>query len=207
LKKPPPPHIVESLIIDLSHENAPDYPDTVARVATPAAIASPVDRMSKRRPPSRSADPAEPSFSILESPLYWVVRIDHRHVHELNAVLKRIGMDVPRWRVLMILTEFEPASVSLIAEHGVIKLFTMTKTVKRLEREGLVKTRQRASDARVTEVVLTEKGREAVTRVRAQASRIFHQAFDGIDATEMKYLNKVLKRISRNLDRTPGRAR
>ena len=116
-------------------------------------------------------------------------------------------MDVPRWRVLMILTEFEPASVSLIAEHGVIKLFTMTKTVKRLEREGLVKTRQRQSDARVTEVVLTEKGRRAVRCVRAQASRIFHQAFDGINATEMKYLNKVLQRISRNLDRTPGRAR
>ena len=152
----------------------------------------------------RSADPADPSFSILESPLYWLVRIDHRYAHQLNAVLKRIGMDVPRWRVLMVLTEFEPASVSLIAEHGVIKLFTMTKTVKRLEQEGLVKTRQKVSDGRVTEVVLTKKGREAVTRVRAQASRIFHQAFEGIDSAEMKSLHEILQRISRNLDRTPG---
>ena len=58
-------------------------------------------------------------------------------------------------------------------------------------------------DARVTEVVLTKKGREAVTHIRAHASRLFHQAFDGIDAAEVKSLKKILQRISQNLDRTP----
>lgn len=158
--------------------------------------------MTSKRATLRAADPADPSFSMLESPFYWLVRVTHRYSHSMDAILKRIGMDVPRWRVLMILTELEPASVSVLAEHGVIKLFTMTKTVQRLETEGLVKTRQRSSDARVTEVVLTEKGRDAVTRVRAQAGRIFRQAFDGVDADEMKALKHLLQRVSNNLDRS-----
>ena len=72
---------------------------------------------------------------------------------------------------------------------------------------GLAAREKSQVDGRRQIVRLTEEGRRAVKRVRAQASRIFHQAFDGINATEMKYLNKVLQRISRNLDRTSGRAR
>jgi DNA-binding MarR family transcriptional regulator len=158
--------------------------------------------MTRNRGGATAADPAEPNFSMLESPFYWLVRVTHRYSHDMDGMLKRIGMDVPRWRVLMILTELEPASVSLLAEHGAIKLFTMTKTVQRLELEGMVTTRPRATDARVTEVTLTEKGRDAVARVRAQASRVFHQAFDGIDSADMKKLNQTLQQISRNLDRS-----
>jgi MarR family transcriptional regulator, organic hydroperoxide resistance regulator len=156
---------------------------------------------SKRNATMRAADPADSSFSMLESPFYWLVRVTHLYSHNMDAILKRISMDVPRWRVLMILTELEPASVSVLAEHGVIKLFTMTKTVQRLEAEGLVKTRQKATDARVTEVVLTEKGRDAVTRVRAQASRIFRQAFENVDEADLKNLKQILRKISHNLDR------
>lgn len=135
------------------------------------------------------------------SPFYWLVRVVHRYSQDLDAALKRIGMDVPRWRVLMTLTECEPASISQLAEHGVIKLSTMTKTVQRLEADGLVETSARATDGRVTEVKLTARGRESLASVRSQASRIYHQALEGVDDVSLDEFLALLRRMFDNLHR------
>jgi hypothetical protein len=65
----------------------------------------------------RRADPVDPDFKIASSPFYWLARVDGRYTLAMDAVLKRIGMDVPRWRILMLLTEHSPASVSELSEH------------------------------------------------------------------------------------------
>lgn len=149
------------------------------------------------------ADPASDSFRYEESPFYWLARVVGRYHRDMDVMLKRIGMDVPRWRVLMTLVERSPASVSELAEIGVTQLSTMTKTVQRLEAEGLVETRRREGDGRVTEVVLTGAGRAAVERVRRQASRVFHQAFDLLTDEELGRLNGMLRAIFRNLENIP----
>lgn len=146
------------------------------------------------------ADPKHGSFAMAEWPFYWIARISRRYTHEMEIVLKRIGMDVARWRVLMILNELEPASVSDIAEHAVIKLSTMTKTIGRLQADGLVSTSPRASDARVTEVRLTDQGRDALLLVREQASRVFRKAFAEFDEDQISELNATLQRIFARLD-------
>lgn len=121
----------------------------------------------------------------------------------LDHALKRIGMDVARWRVLMILNEFGPSSVSTLADHAVIKLPTMTKTVLRMEAEGLVATGHDPFDRRVTIVSATAKGSEATTAVRQQASRLFHTAFDGIAPEEANLIVATLRRIFANLAKEP----
>jgi MarR family transcriptional regulator, organic hydroperoxide resistance regulator len=108
-----------------------------------------------------------------------------------------------RWRVLMILNEMNPASVSELADHAVIKLSTMTKTVIRMQADGLVITSSRKSDARVTEVSLTDAGRHAIGSVRRQASRVFLKAFHDFDAAEINRLNETLKRVFANLEDFP----
>ena len=117
----------------------------------------------------------------------------------MEAVLKRIGMDVPRWRVLLILNEIGAASVSEIAAHAVSKLPTMTKTVQRLEKDGLVRTNSRQTDARVTEVALTTRGRQIVARVRPKGSLVFEQAFRDIDDESVARLVALLEQIFANL--------
>jgi DNA-binding MarR family transcriptional regulator len=158
---------------------------------------------ARKTPALKAADPADPAFTMAHSPIYWTARVIQRYTRDMDAVLKRIGMDVPRWRVLMILVEINPASVTQLAEHGVMKLSTMTKTVQRLETDGFVATRPRKTDARVTEVTLTAKGRKVVGIVRAQASRIFHQAFEGSNDRDVERLNTLLQRIFTNLDSVP----
>ncbi|MDR3512011.1 MAG: MarR family transcriptional regulator [Caulobacteraceae bacterium] len=151
----------------------------------------------------RQADPADPVFELNHSPFFWITRVSGRYLMDLEAVFRRIGMDVPRWRVLMILHEHNPASVSTIAELAVIKLSTMTRIVQRMQADGLVTCAPRPTDARVTEVHLTEAGAEGVERVRSQASRIFHQAFQDVSEAEILILLDILQRLFNNLEAPP----
>jgi len=167
--------------------------------------------MTKRAPlpanpanPVRAqADPADPLFELARSPFFWLSRVSGRYVLDMEAVLRRVGMDVPHWRVLMILHENDPASVSTLADLAVIKLSTMTRIVQRMQAEGLVACNPRASDARVTEVRLTPAGAAAVEQVRDPASRIFHQAFDDISDPELIVFIGVLRRLFDNLESPP----
>lgn len=152
----------------------------------------------------RRADPVDELFALDNSPFYWISRVSGRYVLDMGAALRKVGMDVPRWRVLMILHETNPASISTIAERAVIKLSTVTRIVQRMQVEGLVTCSPRASDARVTEVSLTPAGAEAVEKVRSPASRIFHRAFDSLSDEEITVFIRLLHRLFDNLE-TPRR--
>ena len=150
-----------------------------------------------------SPDPLDQNFGMTSWPFYWITRAGRCYSHALDLSLKRMGMDTARWRVLMILTEISPASISELSDHGVSKLSTMTKTVQRMEVQGLVETRSRESDARVTEVMLTDAGNQTVSEVRVHASRLYHKAFDGISMADLRQLNEIMSRIYGNLEQLP----
>ncbi len=149
------------------------------------------------------SDPASPGFRIGDYPFYLVNRIAGRYAIDMSDALKAIGMDLPTWRALMILHERSPRSVSEIAVQAVIRLSTMTRVVRRLERSGLVHLATRSSDARVTEVVITPRGLEAVRRVREVAGRVYHRAFADFSERDIEALNGLLVRVMRNLSLSP----
>lgn len=151
----------------------------------------------------RTADPADPRFRMTHSPFYWIAKVGGRYALDMDVVLKRIGMDIARWRILMTLTELQPASVSQLADHAVARLSTIAKTVQRLEQAGYVRTATRSTDGRVTEVFLTAAGDDVVARIRGQASRVFLQAFDGVEPAKVGELITVLETVFRRLEPTP----
>ena len=136
-------------------------------------------------------------------PLYWVTRVGRLYAMELEKGLKIIGMDLAGWRVLMILDELETASISALADHAVIKLPTMTKTVSRMENEGLVTTFENPEDRRVTLVRATSEGKRRTHLVRKQASQTALTAFKGVNDEEADILNTVLRKVFANLSNDP----
>ncbi|GBQ99741.1 MarR family transcriptional regulator [Acetobacter nitrogenifigens DSM 23921 = NBRC 105050] len=117
----------------------------------------------------------------------------------MDAHLKPIGMDVPRWRVINILSEHESAPISLIADLAVTRVSTMTKLVYRMQAEGLTTTSVSPTDGRVTIVSLTDEGRAALEKVRAKAGLIFQRAFHDIPDSEIESLMKMVKKIYDNI--------
>jgi len=147
----------------------------------------------------RQANPTNPAFTPETSPFFHLSRLTGLYHLRMDAHLKPIGMDVPRWRVLNILYEHECAPISTIADLAVIRMPTMTKLIYRMEGEGLVSTRVSAKDGRVTEVSLTEKGHAGVDQVRVKAGLIFERAFHDIEDGEIEAFMKIMKKIYDNI--------
>jgi DNA-binding MarR family transcriptional regulator len=145
------------------------------------------------------ADPLFSKFRLDDYPFYLVSRASDQYVRRMERVLKEIGMDVPSWRTLMLLNEKSPRSVSELANLAVIKVPTMVKALRRMQTAKLVGIAQSRSDARVTEVHITDKGLEGVGRIRRVASRIYNQAFLHFTPSEIQTLNGTLVRILNNL--------
>ncbi|QHM91853.2 MarR family winged helix-turn-helix transcriptional regulator [Acetobacter pasteurianus] len=147
----------------------------------------------------RQADPKDQLFSSDASPFFHLTRLVSLYQIRMDAHLKPIGMDIPRWRVLAILHEHEYAPIGRIADLAVIRISTMTKLIYRMENEDLISTSVSEHDARVTDVRLTEKGMQVFTEVRAIASLIFGRAFHNFDDHEIRTLINTCSKIYQNI--------
>jgi DNA-binding MarR family transcriptional regulator len=134
-------------------------------------------------------------------PFYWISRVDQRYVQVLEKRLKPMGIDAPRWRVLMSLREDTYLSVSEIAEFSAMRLNTTTKVVQRLIADGLVTTRVRPTDARATEVTLTAEGERMGALALVEVRDIFELAFRSVTDKEMEALNTILEKVFTQLKR------
>ncbi|MCA0043938.1 MarR family winged helix-turn-helix transcriptional regulator [Celeribacter litoreus] len=132
-------------------------------------------------------------------PYFWINRANSFYTRALEKRLKPMGVDAPRWRVLITLYQQDYMSVSEIAEFSTVKLNTATKIVQRMIAEGLVKTRVRPTDGRVTEVCLTEQGDALRAKALVEVSRIRDESFYNISPAELETLNGILRKVSADL--------
>ena len=144
-------------------------------------------------------NPASEDFHKEEFPFYWLARVYGRYAMAMEKLLKRIDLDIPRWRVLNILFENDDSSISEISEHAVAKLSTITKIVYRMKDDGLVETSQSTQDGRVTQVSLTVAGRQAFFDMHELTEELFQKSFQGLTEAQLRKLNQVLANIFANL--------
>jgi len=144
-------------------------------------------------------NPASEDFKKEEFPFYWLARLNGRYSMAMEKVLKKIDLDIPRWRILLTLKGQEALSVSEISVHAIAKLSTVTKIVYRMKADGLVDTNTCSNDGRVTQVSLTDAGREAVEKAQAATSAIFNVSFKGLTDAQIAKFNSTLEKIFDNL--------
>ena len=157
------------------------------------------------RPPSARdlADPASPAYVVEESPFFLLNRATATYAMQMSRAMRRVGADIPSWRVLVLAEQRGPISVSALADLAVIRLSTVTKVVQRLARAGLIRVRRSRKDRRVTEVLISARGRAAARAVREAASGIFRRAFAGTGDAELRELNRLLRRLVDNMETGP----
>ncbi|MGB1090871.1 MAG: MarR family winged helix-turn-helix transcriptional regulator [Oceanobacter sp.] len=153
----------------------------------------------RRTPRSQRFNPASDDFHKEDFPFYWLARVHGRYTLAMEKELKKINLDPARWRILFILKEEGISSITEIAEHAVAKLPTVTKTVYRMKEEGLVDTRQKDGNGRITEVMITEKGLEAIQSMKEVTQSLFRQSFKGMSEAQIQRLNKLLEQLFHNL--------
>jgi MarR family transcriptional regulator, organic hydroperoxide resistance regulator len=154
---------------------------------------------STRTARSQRNNPASDEYHKEDFPFYWLAMVNGRYSRAMEKTLKKVNLDIPRWRILIILKDEGSSSISEIATHAIAKLPTVTKTVYRMKAEGLVDTNVRSDDGRVTDVSITETGLETIRRIRGATNELFKQSFKGLTPAQLTRLNKLLEVIYHNL--------
>ena len=144
-------------------------------------------------------DPGTPAFQVASYPFYLINRLASRYNAVIEAALRDIGLDIPSWRVLMILGEENPRGVREIAEAAVIPLSTMTRIVQRMAAANLVGSAPSLRDARVTEVSLTADGEAKLAEARQATSPTYHKVIRNLSAKDFAQLIDLLDLLYTNL--------
>lgn len=148
----------------------------------------------------RYGDPGSEEFRVDAYAFYLLNRAVSRYNVVIEAELRRIGLEIPTWRVLMVLGQEQPQPIARIARSAVINISTMMRIVERMERRGLIASTPSESDARVTDLSLTPHGREKLAEARLATAPIFQKLIRGFSARDYARLLEMLNRLHDNLD-------
>jgi DNA-binding MarR family transcriptional regulator len=108
----------------------------------------------------RAEGPAAPrdEFDLEHHIFYWLTEIIGRRNRLLAPALKPFGLRVPEWRVLASLYSRHKASFKVLAELASFDQTTLSRTIDRMVKDGLVTRLSDVDDMRVTRLALTAKG-------------------------------------------------
>jgi DNA-binding MarR family transcriptional regulator len=132
-----------------------------------------------------------------------MAHVDFRYNVEMEAALGRHKFSRPKWRVLASLTMRDNLSIGEMAEITLFKLSTLSRMAERLEREGLVTRQPRESDNRVTEVLITDLGRQAFQEILAVSHRQYARATKGLSLEEVEQMCVTMQKMLHNLQKSP----
>lgn len=106
--------------------------------------------------------------------------------------------------VLMILSAKDGISQKELAEFLRIKPPTVTTTVQRLEKNGIVVRKQDEKDQRVSRTFLTEKGRSIIGGAKGRIREMEAMIFDGFSETELCLMRRFFIQMIRNMETISG---
>ena len=147
----------------------------------------------------RFGDPGSEDFRVDVYPFYLLNRAVSRYNVVIEAQLRAIEIDIPSWRVIMILGERSPLPVAQIAKLAVINISTLVRLVERMSKAGLVSSSPCPDDGRVTQLSLTELGRLKLVEARKITAPLYRKLIKGFSASEFAKLLEMLNRLHDNL--------
>jgi DNA-binding MarR family transcriptional regulator len=157
----------------------------------------------KKLPYQEICHPAHPEFRLGISPFYLMAHADFDYHEDMSTVLAKHGVDRSIYRIMTVLREQQPANIGLLAERSLMKRNTASRVIERMVERGLVSATENLSDSRVTDVVLTQRGRELLNVLTPIVGRQFQRAVAGIGEEGLEQLVVLLQQVCRNLTRSP----
>ena len=114
------------------------------------------------------------------------------------------GMTSERLSALSVIEKRGPISVTALADQEMVRPATMSRMVRALVEDGLVKRSEDKTDGRGVLVSVTPKGRRAYQRAQEQRLSHFAEVLDSLSAEQlaaMRNLTSALERLTLMLDK------
>jgi len=122
------------------------------------------------------------------------------HTNKVNKVLDEVGLHIGQPMMLRSLYKKDGVPQSILAKELAITPATASAMVKRLEKGGYLIRKRDAEDERVSNVYLTDKGRELSSSLKEVKDQMDELVFNGFSKEERKTMRDYLERITHNLE-------
>jgi DNA-binding MarR family transcriptional regulator len=124
----------------------------------------------------------------------------------LAARLNGHGFYAGQDQIMLALDQEDGQTPGQLAIRLGVRPPTITKTINRLQAQGVLDKRPSKDDARQAHIFLTEQGRDAIRAIEKSVRKVDKLAFQDFDKKEQKALAKLLARIEANLAGTAADA-
>jgi DNA-binding MarR family transcriptional regulator len=134
-------------------------------------------------------------FVIEESLGYLVNRLARLMAQQLADELRPAGIGIGQWAVLLFLWERDGMTQAQLSRVVAIEPPTMVRTIDRMVRDGLV-TRQRDSrDARISRIMLTDRGRSLRDELIPKAAAVNSANLERLTRQEGRTLRRLIAKL------------
>jgi len=151
----------------------------------------------RRRAVARSGDPS--AFKLERHIFYLFGQIYGRRDQQLAKSLRPFRLSVPQWRVLAALVDLKAATINRLADLTVVDRTTLSRTLDRMERQGLVARKRVEADKRSYEMRLTAGGRAMLRRIWPVMSYHNARAIAGLSQSELERLKAIIRKMIANV--------
>jgi DNA-binding MarR family transcriptional regulator len=129
---------------------------------------------------------------------YRILQIHRAHRNRAEAAFNELGLHTGQEWVLFQLWREDGLTQSALVNNLGVEPPTITKTIDRLEKAGLVERRTDPDDARVSRVYLTPAGCALEAPVKQVWDDLEAQTVQGLSEIEIALLRRLLDQIKHN---------
>lgn len=128
------------------------------------------------------------------------MQISHRYAGKCFYVCKELGLYPGQVPILAILRKKDGYSQKELANRLGVKPPTVTVSIQRLEKTGLLCRKQDENDQRITRIYLTGKGRETIREGMRLMEQLEQSVFGGFSETELCLMRRFFMQILANIE-------
>ena len=150
--------------------------------------------------------PFEKKMGLEKGMQELILDISHLYLVKCLHQLKGLGIHPRQIPILAILHGMDGCSQKEIAQQLGVKPPTVTVSIQRLEKAGLLCRKQDKKDQRVIRIYLTDKGRDVIREGMGVMQRTEEMVFRDFSETEMCLLRRFLEQMMKNIEALPGPA-
>ncbi len=140
-------------------------------------------------------------FERNKSAGFMVNHLARLFVKSINEGIEPLGSSAGQFPILLLLWEGNDISPSEISRRLDIEKATVTNTLNRMERDGLIQRAKDPNDARASIISISEKGLSLRDDMLQVAMGINKKATDSIDQKDFDIFLKVAQTMISNLSK------
>lgn len=128
-------------------------------------------------------------------------RVVRLYYSRMQAQLAEVGLYRGQPPIMALLHKRDGMSQKEMARALNLSPATMTVTLKRMERAGLIEREMDGRDQRILRVHLSEEGKRMCEMGERQVGRVAAELLDGFSAEERAQFEEYMRRVARNMER------